>query len=172
MHNDYQLPGNEDLARALELFSHDEEDRALAMVEAVLVRDPSNPTAYRAKSMICAGVDRLDEAILLLEKAIELSRGSNGSHFLELGELLLRIDRFDEAHEILTTAVNLLQQGGEQYMLGIARLAVAVAALKSGHFSMARNRAAEVDGDVSYYYCDEVWSRDVLLARLAAIQPI
>lgn len=169
MHNEYRLPGNEDLVRALEFFSHEREEEALAVVDGFLEREPSNPVAYRAKSMIYAGLERYDEAKTLIERAIELSHGSSGSQFLELGELLMQLNQFDQAIEAISTATTLLNQGGETYMLDLAKLALAVATFQSGKIDFARQRAQEVDDNVSYYYCDELWSRSVLMERLAGI---
>ena len=54
-------------------------------------------------------------------------------------------------------------------MLDLAKLALAVATFQSGKIDFARQRAQEVDDNVSYYYCDELWSRSVLMERLAGI---
>lgn len=172
MNDEYSRDENAALLEAVRLLGNGRAAEAKVIVDRFLIDRPENSTAYRTQAMLFTHASDYAAAASALSEAIRCSSNLNHSHYLELGEALLRGGRVPEAIEKLSIAIQSMEAAGDDWELSVAVFARAYANFRLGRFSAALNdldkseEGAHFDGE----YWDVARLRDEIRDRSAKRQ--
>jgi tetratricopeptide (TPR) repeat protein len=134
-------PSRSRIARGIAAFDEEDFERALALFDEILAREPGFPDVHNRRGLCLAMLGRSDEALEAFEEAVRIAPRYAEAH-LNRGILLQELGRHDAARVALGQASHLDHRAGGE-LPGAAGNEVALAHARVGDLYLAAGHPSE-----------------------------